>query len=50
MEADYASETFVYGVFSCKLNAFRKRVKNAVTSKVIQVGVECQYVMGCGVN
>ena len=28
--------------FPCKLNTFRKRVKNVVTSKVIQVGVECK--------
>ena len=27
--------------FSCKVNTFRKRVKNVVTSKGIQVGVEC---------
>jgi len=26
--------------FPCKLNSFRKRVKNVVTSKGIQVGVE----------
>jgi hypothetical protein len=26
--------------FLCKLNTFRKRVKNVVTSKVIQVGIE----------
>ena len=26
----------------CKLNTFRKRVKNLVTSKVIQVRVECK--------
>jgi len=28
--------------FPCKLNMFRKRVKNVVTSKGIQVGVECK--------
>jgi len=28
--------------FTCKLNAFRKRVKNVVTSKGIQVGIECK--------
>ena len=28
--------------FPCKLNAFRKRVKNVVTSKGIEVGVECK--------
>jgi hypothetical protein len=28
--------------FLCKLNTFRKRVKNVVTSKGIQVGVECK--------
>jgi hypothetical protein len=28
--------------FPCKLNTFRKRVKNVVTSKGIQVGVECK--------
>jgi len=28
--------------FACKLNTFRKRVKNVVTSKGIQVGIECK--------
>jgi len=28
--------------FCCKLNTFRKRVKNVVTSKGIEVGVECK--------
>jgi hypothetical protein len=28
--------------FICKLNTFRKRVKNVVTSKGIQVGIECK--------
>ena len=28
--------------FHCKLNTFRKRVKNVVTSKGLQVGVECK--------
>jgi len=28
--------------FPCKLNTFRKRVKNVVTSKGIQVGTECK--------
>ena len=28
--------------FLCKLNTFRKRVKNVVTSKGIQVGIECR--------
>ena len=28
--------------FPCKLNAFRKRVTNTVTSKGIQVGIECK--------
>ena len=28
--------------FPCKLNTFRKRVKNVVTSKGLQVGVECK--------
>jgi hypothetical protein len=28
--------------FPCKLNAFRKRVKNVVTSNGIHVGVECK--------
>jgi len=28
--------------FPCKLNTFRNRVKNVVTSKGIQVGIECQ--------
>ena len=28
--------------FPCKLNTFRKRVKNVVTSKGIQVGDECK--------
>jgi len=27
--------------FPCKVNTLRKRVKNVVTSKVIQVGTEC---------
>ena len=30
--------------FRCKLNTFRERVKNVVTSKGLQVGVECKYV------
>jgi len=29
--------------FPCKLNTFRKRAKNVVTRKGIQVGVECKY-------
>jgi len=28
--------------FPCKLNTFGKRVKNVVTSKGIQVGIECK--------
>ena len=28
--------------FPCKQNTFRKRVKNVVTSKGIQVGIECK--------
>ena len=28
--------------FPCKLNTFRKRVKDVVTSKEIQVGTECK--------
>ena len=28
--------------FPCKLNTFRKRVKNLVTSKGIQVGIQCK--------
>ena len=28
--------------FPCKLNTFRKRVKNVVTSKGIEVGIECK--------
>ena len=28
--------------FPCKLNTFRKRIKNVVTSKGIEVGVECK--------
>jgi len=28
--------------FSCKLNTFRKGVKNVVTGKVIEVGIECK--------
>ena len=28
--------------FPCKLNTFRKRVKNVVTSKGLQVGIECK--------
>ena len=30
--------------FHCKLNTFRKRVKNVVTSKGLQVGFECKLV------
>jgi len=30
--------------FSCKLNTFRKRVKNVVTGKGIEVGTECKLV------
>jgi hypothetical protein len=30
--------------FPCKLNTFRKRVKNVVTSKGIVVGIVCKYV------
>jgi len=28
--------------FPCKLNTFRKRVKNVVTGKGIEVGIECK--------
>jgi hypothetical protein len=28
----------------CKVNTFRKRVKNAVTGKGTGVGIECKYV------
>jgi len=28
--------------FPCKINTFRKRVKNVVTSKGIGVGIECK--------
>jgi len=28
--------------FPCKINTFRKRVKNVVTSKGIEVGIECK--------
>jgi len=28
--------------FPCKISTFRKRVKNVVTSKGIQVGIECK--------
>jgi len=28
--------------FPCKLNTFRKRVKNVVTSKGTEVGIECK--------
>jgi len=28
--------------FPCKLNMFRKRVKNVVTSKGTEVGIECK--------
>ena len=28
--------------FPCKLNTFRKRVKNVVTNKGIEVGIECK--------
>jgi hypothetical protein len=30
--------------FPCKINTFRKRVKNVVTGKGIGVGVECKEV------
>ena len=30
--------------FPCKLNTFRKSVKDVVTSKGIQVGIDCKYV------
>jgi hypothetical protein len=30
------------GSFPCKLNTFRKSVKKVVTSKGIQVGIECK--------
>ena len=41
--------------FTCKLSTFRKRVKNVVTSRGIQVGGECIEVkwcemLWCGVN
>jgi hypothetical protein len=32
----------VLASFPCKLNTFRKGVKNVVTSKGIQVGIECK--------
>jgi hypothetical protein len=35
--------------FPCKHNTFRKRVKNAVTSKGIQAGVKCKKVKSCEV-
>jgi len=28
--------------FPCKINTFRKKVKNVVTNKEIQVGIECK--------
>jgi hypothetical protein len=34
----------------CKLNTFRRRVKNVLTSKGIVVGIECKYVMWSGVK
>jgi hypothetical protein len=30
--------------FLCKLNTFRKSVKDVVTSKGIPMGIECKYV------
>jgi hypothetical protein len=30
--------------FPCKINTFRKRVKNVATSRGIVVGNECEYV------
>jgi hypothetical protein len=36
--------------FPCKLNTFRYRVKGVVTSKGMQVGIECIKVKWCGVN
>jgi hypothetical protein len=35
--------------FPCKLNTFRKRVKNVIRSKGIEVGIECKYVKWCDV-
>jgi hypothetical protein len=35
--------------FPCKLNIFRKRAENVVTSKGIEVGTECKYVKWCEV-
>ena len=35
--------------FPCKLNAFRKRVTNLVTSRGIQVGIEWKWVHWCEV-
>ena len=34
--------TALLASFPCELNTFRKRVKNVVTSKGLQVGVECK--------
>jgi len=36
------THTYIPTSFPCKLNTFRKRVKNVVTSKGIQVGTECK--------
>ena len=35
--------------FPYKLNMFRKRVKNVVTSQRIEVGIECKWVKCCEV-
>jgi len=38
----FVNRTIKIASFPCKLNTFRKRVKNVVTSKGIQVGSECK--------
>ena len=35
--------------FHCKLNTFGRRVKNVVTSRGIEVGIECKYANSCEV-
>jgi hypothetical protein len=40
LKEDYLLPAGLLASFPCKLNTFRKRVKNAVTGKGIQVRIE----------
>ena len=42
IESWYQLPAGLLASLACKLNTFRKRVKNVVTSKGIQVGIECK--------